>query len=174
MDFNILYAIQSMRFDLLDQIVLFISTLIGSHSLLWLIIGVGLCIFKKTRKCGVAMLLAFAIGFLVGHTILKNLIGRPRPCQIDQSVALLVDRPSSFSCPSSHTLFAFSSATAVFMYFKKVGIAAFIFAAIVGFTRMYLFVHFPSDVLFGAVLGVVIGVISVKIVNALSEKWSFL
>ena len=174
MDFNILYAIQGIRFDFLDQIVLLITMLNGSLGQLWVIVGVGLCIFKQTRKCGAAILLAYVVGVLVGHVILKEIIARPRPCQIDSSVALLVDKPSSFSCPSTHTLFAFSSATVIFQYYKKVGIAAFIFAAIVGFTRMYLFVHFPTDVLFGAVLGVACGVIAVKSVDALSKKWRFL
>ena len=174
MDFQILYAIQGWHNDVLNQIVLFCTTLSGSYGQLWPAIGVVLCFFKKTRKCGFSILLAYVLGLIIGQVALKNLIARPRPCQIDPSVPLLVDRPTSFSCPSTHTLFAFSSAMAIFQFDKKAGLAAFVFAAFLGFTRLYLFVHFPSDVLFGAVLGIACGVIAVKSIDALSKKWRFL
>ena len=74
---------------------------------------------------------------------------------MDSTVALIVKKPGSFSCPSVHTYLAFSSAMEIFHYYRKAGIGVFVFAAMVGFSRMYFFVHYPTDVLFGAVLGVV-------------------
>ena len=68
---------------------------------------------------------------------------------------MIVKKPSSFSCPSVHTYLAFSSAMAIFHYYKKAGIGVFVFAALVGFSWMYFFVHYPTEVLFGAVLGIV-------------------
>jgi undecaprenyl-diphosphatase len=117
-------------------------------------------VFKKTRKAGVAVLLAYAAVFLIGQFGLKNLVSRPRPCQIDLDFALLVDRPSSSSFPSTHSAWAFGAATAVFMQHKKSGIAAFIAAALIAFSRMYLFLHFPTDVLGGIVLGIALGMLA--------------
>ena len=77
---------------------------------------------------------------------------------IDETVALLVSRPLSFSCPSVHSMLAFASSSAILRFNKKMGIVALVFAAMIGFSRMYFFVHFPSDVLFGAVLGLLIGI----------------
>lgn len=89
--------------------------------------------------------------------MLKELVGRVRPCNLDTSIPLIVKRPSSYSCPSVHYMLAFTSALAIFMNYKKMGIVALIFATLIGFSRMYFFVHYPSDVLFGAILGSIIG-----------------
>ena len=95
--------------------------------------------------------------YFIGDGILKDLIARSRPCMIDETVELLIKRPTSYSCPSVHSMLAFASGSAVFWYHKKTGIAALVFAALIGFSRMYFFVHFPTDVLFGSVLGFGIG-----------------
>ena len=152
MDFDILYAIQNMHSDALDKFFLVLTQIAGSYGQLWLAVGAVMCVFKKTRRCGIAVLLSYILVFISGQAVLKDLIARPRPCHIDQTVALLVDRPDSYSCPSTHTAWAFAAATAIFMHFKKAGIGVFAVAALIGFSRLYLFVHFPSDVLLGAVL----------------------
>lgn len=133
------------------------NDLVGSKGELWILLGILLLLLPKTRKTGVCLLSAYIIAYYVGDGLLKNWIARQRPCAVDESVALIVSRPSSFSCPSVHSMLAFASASSVFWFHKKAGIAALVFAALVGFSRMYFFVHFPSDVLFGAVLGFVIG-----------------
>ena len=113
-----------------------------------------LLIIPKTRKCGAAVLLSYVVSFLIGNEWLKDLITRPRPCAVDDSVMLIVKKPGSFSCPSVHAYLAFSSAMAIFHYYRKAGIGVLVFAALVGFSRMYFFVHYPTDVLFGAALGI--------------------
>ena len=170
MEFSILYAIQNMRCAALDQFVLAVTKFTGSYGQLWLVIGALLLIWKKTRKCGIAMILSYGLVFLVGQYGLKDLVARARPCQIDQTVELLISRPSSYSFPSTHSAWAFAAATAVFLNNKKFGVIVFIAAVIIGFSRLYLFVHFPTDVLFGAVLGILTGFIAVKIVQAVSRK----
>ena len=72
----------------------------------------------------------------------------------------MVKRPTSYSCPSTHTAWAFAAATSIYLYLKKPGIIVLIIAAIMSFSRMYLFVHFPTDVLFGVILGVIIAIVS--------------
>ena len=133
------------------------NTFVGSKGQLWVILGVLLLLIPKTRKAGLCVLLSYALAYLIGDSVLKDWIARPRPCAIDETVALLISRPSSFSCPSVHTMLAFASASSVFWFYKRAGIAALIFAALVGLSRMYFFVHFPTDVLLGAVLGFLIG-----------------
>ena len=99
----------------------------------------------------------------MGQVLLKQLVDRPRPCQIDQAFALLVERPTSPSFPSTHTAWAFGTATAIFMKFRKAGAAAFVAAALIAFSRLYLFQHFPTDVLFGILMGVILGIVSAKL-----------
>ena len=160
MDFGILYAIQAMRSPALDQIMLVITKLMGSIGQIWLLVAIGLIIFKKTRKVGICVLISYILVLLVGHVCLKDLIARSRPCHIDETIKLLVERPTSYSCPSTHTAWAFAAATSIYLYFKRAGIVTFVIAAIMGFSRMYMFVHFPTDVVFGIILGVVLGIVS--------------
>ena len=161
MEFSILYNIP--RTGILDEIFIFFTQLPGAVGQLWLILGIILLIFKRTRKTGAAVLISFVGVVLFGELFLKHAVTRLRPCQIDPAFILLVKRPTSSSFPSTHSAFAFGSATAIFMTYRKVGIAAFIVAALIAFSRLYLFLHFPTDVLCGVILGIVIGFASVKI-----------
>ena len=158
MELNILYWIQELHSDFLNPIMVTIfNDIVGSKGEIWIILGTILLLIPKTRKAGLCALSAYIIAYYVGDGILKDLIARPRPCMLDETVTLLVSRPSSFSCPSVHSMLAFASASSVFWFHKKAGIAALVFAAFIGFSRMYFFVHFPTDVLLGSVLGFVIG-----------------
>lgn len=171
MELSILHAIQSLHNPVLDQVMITVfNTLVGSLGQLWIIVGLVLLVIPKTRKCGIAVLLSYAVSFLIGNEWLKDLIARPRPCAVDDTVQLIVKKPSSFSCPSVHTYLAFSSATAIFHYYKKAGIGVLIFAAMVGFSRMYFFVHYPTDVLLGAVLGIVTALAVCALLDKLSRK----
>ena len=112
MEFSFLYAIP--RTTLLDSFFLGLTKIAGSYGQLWVIVAALLLIFKKTRKAGVSVLIAYLAVFLIGQLALKNLFSRPRPCQIDEAFALLVARPSSSSFPSTHSAWAFGAATAIF------------------------------------------------------------
>lgn len=125
MEFSILYAIPHTA--VLGSFFLAVTNIAGSYGQLWVIVAAVLLIFKSTRKAGVAVLFAYAAVFLIGQYGLKNLISRPRPCQIDLDFTLLVSRPSSSSFPSTHSAWAFGAATAIFMQHKKAGVAAFIY-----------------------------------------------
>jgi len=168
MELSLLYNIP--RTDSLDAIFLFFTNLPGSIGQLWLIVGIVLLIFKKTRRTGAAVLISYVGVLLFGELLLKHVVIRPRPCQIDQAFALLVERPTSSSFPSTHTAFAFGAATAIFMKYKKIGVALFVIAALIAFSRLYLFLHFPTDVLCGAVLGIVMGFAAVKICDYTAKK----
>ena len=168
MEFSFLYAIP--RTEVLDSFFLGLTRVAGSYGQLWLIIAALLLIFKKTRRAGISVLIAYMAVYLLGQIILKQLISRPRPCQIDQAFALLVARPSSSSFPSTHSAWAFGAATAIFMRHRKLGSAAYAVAALIAFSRLYMFLHFPTDVLFGTALGIALGVLAHWIMKTLWKK----
>ena len=168
MEFSFLYAIP--RTEVLDSFFLGLTRVAGSYGQLWLIIAALLLIFKGTRKAGISVVIAYMAVYLLGQIILKQLISRPRPCQIDQAFALLVARPSSSSFPSTHSAWAFGAATAIFMQHRKLGAAAYAVAALIAFSRMYMFLHFPTDVLFGAAMGMALGVLVHWIMKTLWKK----
>lgn len=152
MEFAMLYEIQEMHTAFLDRLMVFITTL-GNGGIFWVVLsGILLC-FRKTRKCGALMLLTMLICYLTGNLWMKNAVQRQRPCWLDQSVSLLIPVPKDFSFPSGHTLHGFGAATMVFLHFKKAGVAALLLAAAIAFSRLYLFVHFPTDILGGLLLG---------------------
>ncbi len=169
-EFDILYAIQNLHTDFLDKAILLVTKITGSHGELWLALALLFLIFKKTRKAGFTILISYALVFLVGQFALKDLVARARPCHIDETVALLVERPDSFSFPSTHTAWAFAAAASVFAWHKKSGLLVGLAALIVAFGRLYLFVHFPTDVLAGIVLGVLAAILAWLIVRAISKK----
>jgi len=162
MELSILHAIQQIHTPWLDAVMIFFTRL-GDDGILWIALGVGLLFFKKTRKCGVCVLLSMLLSMLVGKEFLKNVVERTRPFVADPTVVLKVTPPSSFSFPSGHTLDAFTSATAIFMYYRKSGIIAFAVASLIAFSRMYLFVHYPTDILGGIVIGVCVAIAVVKL-----------
>lgn len=102
------------------------------------------------------LLAGLAVGVLVGNVCLKNLIARPRPCWLDDSVMMLISSTTDYSFPSGHTLSSVIGATVLTKTDRRFGWAAIPLAAVIAFSRLYLFVHFPSDILAGAILGVII------------------
>lgn len=119
-----------------------------------------------------------AVGVLAGNLTLKPLIARPRPCWLDESVQLLIANPTDYSFPSGHTLSSVIGATVLTKANRKFGFAAIPLAALIAFSRLYLYVHFPTDILGAAVLGMAIGlltcIIGDKIWTALAKKGVFL
>ena len=168
MELSFLYSIP--RNGLLDSFFMGVTKIAGSYGQLWVVIALVLLIFKKTRRAGVSLLIAYVGVFLLGQYGLKNLISRPRPCQIDTAFPLLVSRPSSSSFPSTHSAWAFGGATAIFLQHRKAGIAAYVAAILIGFSRLYLFLHFPTDVLFGAAMGVALGFAADRITGFAAKK----
>lgn len=157
-EFDILYFLQSIHTPWLDVFMKEITGL-GDHGIFWIITGAVLLCFKKTRIMGLCVILSLAAGFLIGNMFLKNLIARSRPCWIDDSIPLLIKNPRDYSFPSGHTLSSFEGAVSIWLYNRKWGTPALALAVLIGFSRMYLFVHFPTDVLAGLVLGILIAVL---------------
>lgn len=157
MDFAALEWIQlNVRCEWLDWLMPKV-TLLGEFGLFWIAVTLIMLLVRRHRRCGAMLACGLTTGVIVGNVLLKNLIARPRPCWIDSSVDMLVAVPTDFSFPSGHTLACFVAATVLLRYDKRLGIAALAIAVAVAFSRLYLYVHFPSDVVCGAALGVAIG-----------------
>lgn len=153
-DFFILDFIrENLRCDFLDYLMQFLSY-IGEAGAVWFAIAFVMLFFKKTRVCAVVMILSMGVCLILGEFVLKNLVCRVRPCHINLSVEMLVKKPRSYSFPSGHTSSSFAAATAIFIYNKKFGVAALLLAALIAFSRLYNYVHYPTDVLAGMLFGV--------------------
>lgn len=162
MELEFLRRIQSWHTPFLDQAMVWLTSL-GDHSAIWILAGAGMLCVKKYRKAGITLLLSLLLSLLIGNVFLKNFIMRSRPCWIDTSVPLLIPVPRDYSFPSGHTMHSFAAAFSVFLYQKKAGILFLILAAGIAFSRMYLFVHFPTDILGGLLIGLLNACISYKI-----------
>ena len=147
-DFKILDAIQTIATPVLDAFFVFITHL-GDAGAMWIVVAVLCLCFKRTRKCGIMLACVLILGTLIGNVALKNIIARPRPFlqNPDMLNSLLISQPSGYSCPSGHTLASFESAFIIFLNNKKWGIAALVMATLIAFSRMYLYVHFFTDIL---------------------------
>lgn len=166
MEFSILYGVQELHSPVLDEIMVFITSL-GNAGWFWILLGAALLLTPKTRKTGLAVLISLAAGFIIGNMFLKNIIARPRPCWLDTAVPLLIENPQDYSFPSGHSLASFEAAVSIFLFHKKWGLAAIVLAALIAFSRLYLFVHFPADVLAGILLGTGIAFA----VHRILKKW---
>ena len=134
-------------------------TKLGDAGIFWILIAVALLIFPKTRKIGLSMGAALLIGLVVCNLTLKPLLARIRPYDYQRicygkMIILLVETPHDFSFPSGHTLASFEAAIALTVYNRKWGIPALVLAAIIAFSRLYLYVHYPTDVLFSLLISV--------------------
>lgn len=147
-------------------------TTLGNAGIIWLIIAAFLMATKKYRRFGLFMFVAMGLAFLIGNLGMKNLIARPRPCWRHPEVPILVELPKDFSFPSGHTMHSVIGAFGVWKANKHMGIAAFILAGLIAISRIYLYVHYPTDVLGGLLIGLLIAM-GVWYVGEHYEVWNF-
>ena len=156
-DFPILDWIQANIANGFLDVFMPIITAFGNGGIFWMACAAILLIFPKTRKTGLAMGIALALGLIVCNFILKPVIDRPRPFKVlaDMGVIinLLIKEPGPHSFPSGHTIASFEASVALLLGNKKLGIPAFILAILIAFSRLYLYVHYPTDVIASVSLG---------------------
>ncbi len=169
-DFSILYWIQQHIVNDALNLLMPLVTKLGNAGMIWIVIGVAMLPFRKYRTCGISVLVGLLCGLLIGNLFLKPLAARPRPCWLDDSVQLLIAIPRDYSFPSGHTLSSCIASVTIWLYHKRLGTAALILAVLIAFSRLYLFVHFPSDVLVGALLGVIIALAVHRIISSVIVK----
>ena len=156
MDWAVLHWIRNtLQCGAMDFLMVRITAL-GNGGAIWLLAAAAMIASKKYRRYGGAMLAALAAGVLIGTVWLKRWIARPRPCWLE-SVPMLLKIPKDYSCPSGHTLSSVIGAYILTAANRKFGLLAIPLAALIGFSRMYLYVHFLTDVLMSVGIGVLIG-----------------
>ena len=133
-------------------------TLLGDAGIFWIAVSAIFLFIPKYRKAGLSMGLALLFGVMVCNMILKPWVARIRPydyqlIHFGKTIELLVATPHDFSFPSGHTIASFEAAVALTIHHKKLGAVAMILAVLIAFSRMYLYVHYPTDVLASVVLG---------------------
>lgn len=158
-ELDLLQWIHTLSSPSMDSLMLGV-TYAATHAAVWLILAALMMCVKKYRKTGMAVIVSVAVAYIICDIVLKNLVSRDRPCDL-AGFDLLVSVPETYSFPSGHTMSSFAAATAIYFFHRREGAIAMVFAALVGFSRLYLFVHWPTDVIAGAVLGIVVAYVVV-------------
>lgn len=163
-DFQVLYFIREHLSNPVFDFLMPLLSFITEGGVVWFTVAL-VFIFvpqlkEKYRPCGIMMIIAMAAAFLCSEVVLKNMVCRVRPCYIDTTIQMITDKPSGYSFPSSHTSSSFAASTVLFLNNKKIGGYALAFALLVAFSRLYLFVHFPTDVLAGMAIGILFAIIT--------------
>ena len=171
-DLPILDWIQNtMQCGFLDKIMPLI-TVLGDGGAFWIACAVLMMLLKKYRKAGFSAGLALIFGLLICNIFLKPTVARIRPYDFQEQMGviinLLIEKEHSFSFPSGHTIASFEAATAILLRHKKLGTAAMVLAILIAFSRMYLYVHYPTDVIVSVFLGIGLALLASWIVNQVS------
>lgn len=152
---NLIFSLmESVSCVLLDWIFKIIS-FTGNGGIVWILLGFALVFKKNTRKMGLCVFLCLAATAIVNNLILKEIFDRTRPFVADPSIELIIKAPGDASFPSGHTASSFTAATAIFLYDRKKGFYAYLYALLMGLSRIYLHVHYATDVIGGIIVGVV-------------------
>lgn len=170
-DINILNYIQSnIRNPILDRIMPIVTSL-GNMSFIWIISGVLLICIKKYRKYGYMLFLSLILCALIGNITLKPMVARIRPFNAYPLIdGLLIKAPTDFSFPSGHTMCSFAPSVVLFYFNRRIGVGAFVLSFLIAFSRLYLYVHYPSDVFVGMVIGIANGIIAINIIKLFTIK----
>lgn len=169
MELSILNWIQTyLRSDVLDTVMPLISRL-ADHGEVWILLALVLLAVKGQRLYGGAVAFGLTLDLIACNMILKPLVGRLRPFLLNPDVVLLITPPGDASFPSGHTAASFAAVFALKTAGSPLWKPALVLAVLIAFSRLYLYVHWPSDVLGGAVLGAVVGWTGAKLVMLLSQ-----
>ncbi len=174
MEIKFLESLSAIHCKFLDVIMLFF-TYIGEVGAIWIVCAILLLCFKKTRKSGIYLAVALILDALLVNLIIKNVVKRPRPfeysAQLKNYISCLKYKlPTDYSFPSGHSAVSFCAVAVLTYFYKKKAISAIAVSVIIAFSRLYIGVHYPSDVLIGAVIGAFIGIISIILSNLVLKK----
>ena len=168
-DFTILNFIrENIANPVLDVIMTFF-TYCGEWGLVWAVSIILCIIFPKTRKAGIAMAVSLLLTLLIGEVGIKHLVMRARPFTLNPDITLIIKAPSGYSFPSGHTASSFAAAVSLFIFHRRLGSAALAMATFIGLSRVYMYVHYPTDVLCAMVLGTLIAFVGAFIADKAYE-----
>lgn len=153
MDVTILNYVQDHFHNKITDFIFTLLSRIGNAGAVWICFAIFLGTARPTRRYALMLFFSIALAHLISQ-ILKPVIGRPRPFVAYPGRQLLIHTPGGYSCPSGHSASSFAAATIICMADKRLGMIALILAFTIAFSRIFLFVHYPSDTLAGSILGV--------------------
>ena len=166
----LLFLQESVRNPILDNIMIFITSL-GNGGMIWIAATIVLLIPKKTRKAGIMSAVALLGSLIINNNIVKNIVQRPRPFVTFTDLQIIIPTPSEFSFPSGHTSSSFAAAAVFYRHLpKKLGLPAVILAGLIGFSRLYVGVHYPTDVIAGVLMGILLSYLAEYLVNLFVKK----
>lgn len=166
-DENVLTRLSKKRTPKLNKIMILITTA-GNHGYIWFAFSIPFLLMNKWRYTGFTMLLAMCFAWLGGEVAIKHIVGRVRPCNKSFEKDLLIKNPPHYSFPSGHTTSSFAVSTVMLLMCPSLFVPVFLFACLMGFSRMYLLVHYPTDVFAGVFFGIICGLIAVPISSYIS------
>lgn len=170
-DYSFLQFIHSyLNAPIIDRIMIFV-TRIGDNGAIWVGIALLLLITKKYRSVGITIIIALVLCLFIGNLTLKPYFARIRPFNAYTNIVLLINGPKDFSFPSGHAMTSFACATVLYLKRRSWGLYAIGLAALIAFSRMYLFVHYPSDIIVGILIGILIGLFSVKVTTLVDQYY---
>ena len=146
-------------------------TMLANSGWIWIVVAVLMLLFRQYRKAGITLSLALISELIFVNAFLKPFFDRIRPFQLNPAAVLLVKPPADGSFPSGHTAVSFAAAYVIYHYNKKWGIAAYILATLIAFSRLYLYLHFPTDVLGGIIIGTLIGIYAIWLSEFVIRRW---
>lgn len=166
-ELRILDSIQNISMPVLDRTMVDITSL-GNFSILWIAFIVIFLSTKEYKKVGKVMLIGFILNLIVVNILLKNIFDRPRPFQVVGNFDLLIPPLNDGSFPSGHSSYAFTFFAIILFMIKSKSLKIFtgVLAFLITFSRLYLYVHFPTDVLAGSLIGFLLGVLAIKIYDS--------
>ena len=168
-ELQFLNLIQEIRTTFLDVFMSNVTKL-GNVGFIWILLTIILLVIPKTRKSGVILAAALIVDLILCNVILKPLVARIRPFDVNTAIQLIIAKPQDYSFPSGHTDASVASVVALYLAGeKRLWKIALILACFIAFSRMYLYVHYPTDVLGGAVVGVISGYIGYKVTLRMSR-----
>lgn len=174
LDLTVLRFVQAHCHNALTDSVFPVITYLGEAGLIWIALALLMLALGRKRgwtATGWLVLISMLLGLLIGEVGIKNLVCRPRPfMEFAPGPELLIPPPSGWSFPSGHSCSSFAAATTIFMKDKRWGAAAFLLAGLIAFSRVFLFVHWPSDVAAGAVLGVLCAIVTRLVYKVMMKR----
>lgn len=161
LDGNILLFIQdNLRNPVLTPLMKGVTHL-GDKGIFWIVLTLVLLIPKKTRRAALCSMCACVLSYLICNLTLKHLVNRVRPYEVVEGLKLIVGKADDASFPSGHSSFSFASSVALLRSlpeaYKKAGIILIILAAIIALSRLYIGIHYPTDVICGTIIGIICG-----------------